>query len=246
MSRAAARPGMSRSAKRKSLLRETQEEVAQAEPPAGLPAAPDLQPWERVHVALLQACRDVQERLLAVMDLCAEAHELKAWEPHGFLGPAEYFDQAVGLRYRTVLRLLTIRKALGRLPEGERDQARAAIAEIGTHKAGALAPLFGADGEDWRAWVEEARALPEAKLQDRVNEATGRKRDRAGDPPDAKLLDDIVRRMPPEEQQRVRIVLMLWTAHATATRNLIGGMLKLVDLAQRELGAMGVEVRAEP
>lgn len=202
---------------------------------------------QALHEAICARCLAIEGDFLRLMDLLAEAHATKLWESLGYEDARRYFEGAVGLSYRTVTRLLSIHTAVLRVPEAEWPDLRKALAQIGTHKASVLAPLLGSDEHrDWRAWVGQAKALTEDALQARVSEATGAPRRGAAasdQEPGEKLLAAVLRFMPPEQQKRVEVVLRLTTAARTDSRNLIAGFLAMIDLAQADLGASGVEVR---
>ncbi len=200
---------------------------------------------EALHEAICARCLAIERGFLVLMDLLVTAHEQTIWQHLGYEDARRYFEEAVGISYRAVRRLLSIHTAVQRLPEAERPELRKALAQIGTHKASVLAPLLGSDEQDWRAWVGQAKTLTEDALQARVSEATGapRRGAAASQEPGEKLLAAVLRFMPPEQQPRVEAVLRLTTAARTDSRNLIAGFLAMVDLAQADLGASGIEVR---
>jgi hypothetical protein len=95
------------------------------------------------------------------------------WARFQFQTPEAYFDTRLGISLRTVRRWLSVVEGLRRLPAGERPEAERALSGLGSHKAGALAPVLGRDGQDWKAWIMVAREKPEADLQRRVSVALG-------------------------------------------------------------------------
>ena len=208
-------------------------------PVPGSPAA--------LHEAICARCLAIESDFLVLMDLLASAHAKTIWQHLGFEDARRYFEESVGLSYRTVTRLLSIHTAVLRVPEAEWPELRTALARIGTHKASVLAPLLGADEHsDWRVWLEQAKGLTEDALQAKVSAATGappRGAAAGNQEPGEKLLAAVLRFMPPEQQKRVEVVLRLTTAARTDSRNLVAGFLAMVDLAQADLGAAGIEVR---
>ena len=146
-------------------------------PPEPTPlATPEERQQDRkhalLHEALCKRCLAIEVDCLDLMDLLSEAHRVSLWTQMGYPSAARYFEEGVGLHYRTVQRLVAIGRGLERLPDSERVEARKAIARLGTHKAGVLAPLLGAEDQDWRALVTQAGQMTEQALQERVSKVT--------------------------------------------------------------------------
>ena len=158
-------------------------------------------PVERhVHVdlALRQAAAGIMRRWLEFCDWAAECLQEKYYERFGFVDPLPYFEERVGIRYRTLRRFLSVHEAIKRLPPAEQKEARDTFAEIGAHKASIIAAAVGDDRADWRMLADFARKASESALQERVSAETGRARTPSGDEPGAKLYKLLLNNCPPE------------------------------------------------
>ena len=179
---------------------------------------------------------------LDFVETARQAVEAKVWERFGFVDAKPYWEQRIGLKFRTVHRWLAIGDAVHRLPEAEQPELREALARLGSHKAGVLAPILGRDGEDWRAWVELAEGATESQLQGSVSEATGA-RPRGLTEPGGRFLRAILAAVPPERAGQVEAVFVALMKAGEMT-NPVAAFLVMVDLAQRDLADQGVEVEA--
>lgn len=128
---------------------------------------------ERLDQILQSAARNLFTEWLrfaeAAQDFIAESY----WVRFKFPTPEAYFEQRLGLSYRTVRRWCSIVEGLRRLPKPEATEAQKMLVGLGSHKAGVLAPVLGRPGQDWRAWVMAAQSTPEETLQTRVSEVLG-------------------------------------------------------------------------
>ena len=198
-----------------------------------------LAPHESIDLQLRQAAKRLSSGFLQLCDLAVQAIAEKVHERYGYESEAQYFDVRIGISYRTLRRWLAIHEGLNRLPEADRQEAAAALVELGSHKAGVLAPVLGLDGQDWRAWTSRAVDADEAVLQQAVSSATGARP--RGLPAKDTFLDFVLNRMPPERRdyvERVYLAIM----RAGEITNSIAAHLIIVDLARRDLADQGVEV----
>ena len=198
-----------------------------------------LAPHESLDLQLRQAAKRLASGFLQLCDLAVQAIAEKVHERFGYDSEARYFDERVGISYRTLRRWLAIHEGLNRLPEADRQEAAAALVELGSHKAGVLAPILGLDGQDWRAWTRIAVEADEATLQQGVSAVTGA-RPRGLSAKDT-FLDFVLNRMPPERRdyvERVYVAIM----RAGEITNSIAAHLILVDMGRRDLADQGVEV----
>lgn len=198
-----------------------------------------LAPHESIDLQLRQAAKRLSSGFLQLCDLAVRAIAEKVHERFGYDSEARYFDERVGISYRTLRRWLAIHEGLNRLPEADRHEAAAALVELGSHKAGVLAPVLGLDGQDWRAWTTMALDADEAALQQGVSAVTGA-RPRGLSAKDT-FLDFVLNRMPPERRDYVERVYMA-IMRAGEITNSIAAHLIIVDLARRDLADQGVEV----
>lgn len=206
-----------------------------------LPAVPEIPRHEVLDTALRQAARTIAESFLTFCDLALEAIETKVHERYGYLSPADYFESRLGVSYRSARRWLAVAEGLRRLPDGERAQARTALAELGSHKAGTLARVLGR--EPWQPWVERAAATPAEALQAAVSAATDGTRV-AGPAPGERFLRWLVANVPPEESDRVEAVLRAVMRVGNQV-NPIAAFLTIIDIAAADLAAQGVFVEPD-
>src|SRR5215831_15571731 len=112
---------------------------------------------ERIDAILRQTARNLFSEWLRFAEAARDFVDGGFWVRFKFETPEAYFDERLGLSYRTVRRWLSVVDGLRRLPVKERPEAEQALTGLGSHKAGALAPVLGKDGQDWKAWVMVAR-----------------------------------------------------------------------------------------
>lgn len=138
----------------------------------------------------------------------------------GYLDAARYFEDRLGLRWRSVRRYLSVMDGIDRLPEEDRKEAGVALAKLGVHKSAVLAPLLGRDGVDWRGAVEQAGAATIDAVQVWVSEQLGAKPRGAAVPEEERFLHRLLALLPDEEDllDEVRAVFALG-AEIGETRN---------------------------
>lgn len=217
--------------------------VAPAEPAAEgqAPTVAALEPWIEGDLKLRQLAQRIEVDYLA---FCAVAQTAMADNWHqkfGFVDASAYFDERVGLSYRTVRRRLAILEAIQRLPEGEQAEARATMTELGSKKAGALAPMLGKPDLDWKAAATFAKGVNEAAVQSMVSEKLGHAHRGlpASQHPGERFFDYLRNMVPPEEKERLEFVFEELMKMA-GTRNPMAVFLVLVGLGEQELGAHGI------
>ena len=209
---------------------------------------------------------DTELRLLAhrmaghFLDFCdvaARAIRDGVHERYGYLSEATYFEERIGVSYRTVRRWLSVRAGLERLPEADRAEARPRLARLGVVKAAALAPVLGHDGHDWRRLVgfAEAKGTTAEAVQARVADVLGTvPRGVAVSAPGERFLRLVVNAMPPDLVhgsaalslgEYVEAVFRDLMQYAEQT-NPVAAFLTMVDLANQHLleNGHGVDVGA--
>lgn len=201
------------------------------------PIALVLPEHERIDLELRQRARRIGEDFFAFIATAVEAFEAKVWERYGHEDPGPYFDERIGVGYRTVRRWLTVHQAVGRLPEAEHAEARAALLDLGAHKAAVLAPVFARNGQDWRALIERARALSESAIQAQVSEETGAPRRGSRDPGERAYA--ALRAMVPPDYHEQMDQVFHGLFVVLESRNPILVMIRLLDLGMMELVAQG-------
>ena len=102
--------------------------------------------WELGTLHLQQLVRRIEIDYLDFCEVAKRAIDEQWWAHYGYQGPQPYFEDKVGIGYRSVRRRLVIAEALERLPEGDRPAAREALAGIGGDKGSGLGPLGGQGG----------------------------------------------------------------------------------------------------
>lgn len=195
---------------------------------------------EIVDLALRQGASRLETDFFAFVRLAKECIDEGLWARFGFDGPAKYFEDRIGISYRSLTRRLSILEGIKRLPEAEQPDAEHALAELGSHKSGILARAFGRDGVDWRELVEFARRATEEAVQDRVSTETRAKPRGPASEPGEKFLAYVLQHVPPDEVDFTRAVFDGLMALAdSGRRNPLAAFLILVRLGHAELAAHG-------
>lgn len=192
----------------------------------------------RHEVVDLMLRQHAQRLALQYLDFCELAEECisgKFYERFGFVDAEPYFQERIGVSYRTLRRRMAILEALHRLPPDTQPRARLALAEIGVSKASILAPVLGRPDEDWEKWVEFAKAATEDAVQAAVSDLTEAKR-RGSAPADdwSRFYKFVLAQVPPERRSQVEQVFRGIMALADSD-NEMGAFLVLIDLGQAEL-----------
>ncbi|MDP3768203.1 MAG: hypothetical protein Q8S13_09320, partial [Dehalococcoidia bacterium] len=158
----------------------------------------------------------------------------------GFDAPDRYFEDRIGISYRTLRRRLSVLEAIKRLPEADRPEAEAAVIALGSHKSAAIARAIGREGVDWRQLVEFAQRATAEAVQERVTIETGGKA--RGDPadPGERLYRQILNTVPPDLSDFVTSVFEHLMRIPEGPRNPLAALLILVHLGQAELAARGL------
>lgn len=174
-----------------------------------------------------QLVGEITSRFLDLAVVAAEVLEKKTYERFRFVDPGPYFEQRWGIGYRTVRRILTVHEGLMRLPEAERSEARQAVAALGSHKAGVIAPLLGREDQDWREVVQTAETVSEPVLQARVSQITGAKPRGALGPGEA-FLRWLLNQVPPDTREEVEETFNMGLI-LSGSKNPMGVFLRMVQ-----------------
>ena len=210
-------------------------------PPVQYEPPPALEPWVEGDLKLRQLAKRIETDYLAFCDLAKEAME-QGWHTRfGYVDPGDYFEERIGLSWRTLRRRFTILEAIARLPQAEQAEARSTMVELGSHKAAALAPLVREDGADWRKAAEFAKTATEEAVQSMVSEKLGRPHRGlpASQHPGERFMTWLLNVVPPETHDQVEFVFEE-LMKIGGIRNPIGVFLTLVDLGEVELAGHGV------
>ena len=207
----------------------------------GQPEVPALEPWIEGDLKLKQLAQRIETDYL---EFCALAQTAMADNWHqkfGYVDASAYFDERVGLSYRTVRRRLAILEAIQRLPEGEQEEAKATMTALGSKKAGVLAPMLGKPDLDWKAAATFAQGVNEAAVQSMVSEKLGHPHRglAASVHPGQRFFDYILNTVPPDERERTEWVFNQLMKMAQS-HNPMAVFLVLVGLGEQELAAHGI------
>ena len=197
---------------------------------------------ERRDTALRQWSQRLAAGCVDFAEVAADSIAAKDYERFGYPDADAYFESRIGVRYRTVLRYISILDGLRALPAGDIDEARGVLAQLGTHRAAVLAPALAKEPADWREWVALARQGTEEALQEAVSSVLGLKpRGKAGAPGE-RLLAYLLTQVPPERAAQVLWVFreMGKLGDAQNPMNPVAVLLQLVDLGEQDLGAAGI------
>ena len=178
------------------------------------------------------------------LEFCAVAQTAMAENWHlkfGFVDASDYFEQRVGLSYRTLRRRLTILESIQRLPEAEQTEAKQILTEIGPKKAAAIAPMLGKPNLDWKAAADFAKGVNESAVQSMVSEKLGHQHRGlpASQHPGARFYDYVLNIVPPDERERTKFVFDELLKMA-GSHNPMAVFLVLVTLGEQELAAHGI------
>ena len=206
-----------------------------------LPEVPPIEPWIAGDLKMRQLAQRIETEYL---EFCALAQTAMAENWHlkfGFVDASDYFEQRVGLSYRTLRRRLTILESIQRLPEAEQTEAKKILTEIGPKKAAAIAPMLGKPDLDWRAAADFAKGVNESAVQSMVSEKLGHPHRGlpASQHPGARFYAYILNLVPPDERERTQFVFDELLKMA-GSHNPMAVFLVLVGLGEQELAAHGI------
>jgi len=188
---------------------------------------PALPRHEVLDLELRQRAREIEVDFLRFCDLAAELIADGHYTCFGYADPADYFEQRLGISYRSLRRRLTVVEALASLPEAVQDEAREALAELGSHKAAVLAPMLKAKPETWRAWVQRAAESTVEAIQERVSQALGLRPRGKPDAPGERWYRRLLHDVPPDAREEVEAVFAAG-ARLAETTNPLGVFLHMV------------------
>jgi hypothetical protein len=213
----------------------------QAESAPGNHEVPALEPWVEGDLKLRQLAQRIETDYLEFCGVAQTAMNENWHQKFGFVDASDYFDQRIGLSYRTVRRRLAILEAIQRLPEAEQEGARLTLSELGAHKASAIAPMLGKPDLDWKAAAEFAKTAPETAVQSMVSEKLGHAHRglAASQHPGSRFYDYVLNTVPPDERQRTEFVFQQLMKMA-GSHNAMAVFLVLVGLGEQELAAHGI------
>ena len=212
-------------------------------PDSTLPQVQPLEPWIAGDLKMRQLAQRIETDYLDFCTLAKQAME-QGWHTRfGFVDPGDYFEERIGLSWRTLRRRFTILEAIEKLPPADQAEAKATMVELGSHKAAALAPILREEGADWKKAAEFARGATEEAVQSMVSEKLNlpHRGLRASQHPGDRFLGYILNTVPPEEHDRVE---RAFTAgfKILESHNAMAVFLVMVNVFIRDLADSGIMI----
>lgn len=135
---------------------------------------PPLDPDAALELEAQQATQRMNHCHMEAAEVYWRIVNEKLWERRGYADGPQYFEDRIGIAYRTAQRAVAIWEAHLALPEGDqRIAARSALEQIGVHRAAIIAPAIKEQPTEWQKWTETARTHSQEALQEQVTNARG-------------------------------------------------------------------------
>jgi hypothetical protein len=134
---------------------------------------PPLDPFETLQRELQQVTRQMTSCYLEAAEKYYEGYIKKIWEHFGYQDPDDYFEERIGVAYRTYMQSVLVWSAHLAITEGERPDARLALEGVGIYKAAVIAPVIKERPLEWAEWTKAAKDLNREALQEKVSKARG-------------------------------------------------------------------------
>lgn len=198
---------------------------------------------EEVDTLLKSHVKRIELGFFEFLDLADEAIEGKYYEKWGYVDAQPYFEERIGIGYRTLCRRMATLDGLRALPPADLPQAKDVLAELGTHRASILAPALKKEPADWREWVELARGSTEEALQEAVSSALGSRPRGKASAPGEKFLAYLVNAVPPDRREQVEWVFQEMAKIGGDPANKWSAMavfLQLINFGENELAGHGI------
>lgn len=212
-----------------ALIRQTAEQEAAKDV-----VIPPLSPDEALELKAQQITRKMNACHMEAAETYHEVYREKLWERRGHADLTDYFEDVIGIAYRTAMRAIQIWEAHLALPEGERPAALTALAEIGINKAGIVAPAIKEQPLEWTKWTQSAREMSREALQEQVTKARGLP-PRAGTAGD-RLYNTFVSRLTKEQREEFEEIFRAGKAVAESEDFVV-----ITTLAYIEAGASWIQ-----
>jgi len=132
-----------------------------------------LSPDEALEARGQEVTKAVTAAYMAAAEVYHQVHREKLWERRGYADPAPYFEERIGVAYRTFMQALAVWSAHLALPEDVRPAARQALEAIGVSKAAVIAPIIKERPLEWAEWTAAAKELNREALQEKVSRSRG-------------------------------------------------------------------------
>ena len=164
------KPRAPRAAKKNldDLIRQTaQDEVAKNT------IIPPLTPDEALEIKAQEVTQRMNQTTMQAAEIYYQIYTEKLWERRGFADMQDYFNDRIGIAYRTAMRAIQIWEAHLAIPEETRADARRALEQIGVHRAAIIAPAIKESPLTWTEWTKAAAEISQEALQEKVSKTRG-------------------------------------------------------------------------
>lgn len=207
---------------------------------------PALKPWEKADLELRQAVKALSENALRFAAIATKIVDEKLYEKFGFVDHVDYFQDRIGMAYTTVARYLRAYRPLKELPEDERAETMALLADVGINKAAILSPLLekAESQKARRAIIEKAADATATALQANVSAERGLRP--TGEPesaPGERFYAFLRNNIPPDERETLDRVFIGCTKKYEI-RHKVAIFLWLMKLGIEDLAAQGYDIDA--
>lgn len=207
---------------------------------------------EALDLKLQEAAQKTTSSFMDFADLAAQAIQEKVFESFGYISEESYFEERIGVGYRTLRRWLQARAGIQALPVEDRVEAKELLSKLGVHKAAALAPVLKMSTKpdstispiDWREQVKFAGQATTSAVQARATDITGAKPRGMADTPGAGFLRFVLSRVPPSRADFVERVFDKLMRYADI-KHPVAAFLVMVDITNRDLAAAGKGVEED-
>ena len=194
-----------------------------------------------VDTLLRQYRQRLDEQFMGFIELARECIQEGYHTRWGYVDPEPYFEDRIGVSYRTVRRRLQTLEGVLRLPAEEQQDAKRALAALGSHKAAEVARIMGRDqGSPWRDMAEMATQMTEDALREEVSARLEAKPRGLPGAPGERFLRMILAQVPPDVREHTEAVFKGVMRRFELT-NAMAAFLVLVDLGGQELAAWEAE-----
>jgi hypothetical protein len=134
---------------------------------------PPLSPHEALQLRGQKVTQDMNKSHMAAAEVYYEIFQQKLWEYFGYAAAPPYFEEVIGISYRSAQQAIAIWEAHLAIPEAARADARQALEGMGVYRAAVIAPVLKEQPLQWTAWTSAGadKALSREALQEKVSKA---------------------------------------------------------------------------
>lgn len=135
---------------------------------------PARSPEEELEFKGQQVTQGINRSMMEAAEVYHEIFAMKLWEHRKHADAPQYFEDVIGISYRTAARAAQIWSSILAVPEGERADARKALEVMGVARAAAVAPAIKEKPESWLEWTEISKQKSLPALQEQVTTSRGK------------------------------------------------------------------------